>query len=103
MIVPAIELAAARRLPTMLWLAQEVTRGLPRGRPTDHRFAFAALEHMATLSSRPEVQSASRALRQSPLVMWALDHPTSPKRSCVYEQIKKLCPPPDRTRAPRQH
>jgi hypothetical protein len=90
-IVPEIELAAARRLPTMVWLTGELVRCLPRGRPTDTRFALAVLEHMATLSARPEAQAASRTLRQSPLMMWAVGHPRAPKRSSVYEQIQKLC------------
>jgi hypothetical protein len=91
MIVPEIELAAARRLPTMVWLTEELVRCPGRGRPADKRFALAVLEHMATLSDRPEVQSASRTLRNSPLAMLALDHPDAPTRSCLYEQIKKLC------------
>lgn len=86
-----IELAAARRLPTMVWLTEELVRCPGRGRPADKRFALAVLEHIATLSSRPEVQSASRTLRNSPLAMLALDHPDALTRSCLYEQIKKLC------------
>jgi len=90
-IVPEIEMAAARRLPTMVWLTEELVRRVGRGRPTDKRFALAVLEHMATLSSRPEAQAAIRTIQRSPLTMWAFDHPTAPKRSCVYEQIQKLC------------
>ena len=52
---------------------------------------LAVLEHMATLSSRPEAQATIRALQRSPLAMWTFEHPTAPKRSCVYEQIQTLC------------
>jgi DDE family transposase len=91
MIVPEIELAAARRLPTMSWLTEQLLHTSGRGRRTDKRFALAVLEHMATLSPRPEAQAAIRTLQRSPLAMWAFDHPPAPKRSSAYEQIQKIC------------
>ncbi len=41
MIVPEIELAAARRLPTMSWLTERLLHSSGRGRRTDKRFALA--------------------------------------------------------------
>ena len=87
---PAVEVAAARRLSAMVWLEAQLLAA-SRGRPTDRRFALAALTYMATLGRRPEVQSAARALRVSPLTMYAFGFPTAPARASLYEQIHGIC------------
>jgi hypothetical protein len=89
-VVPEIEVAAANRLPVMAWLYEQLT-SWPRGRPANRQFALAVLVHMATLSRRPEVQSAIRGLRHSPLAMWAFDYPRMPARTSVYDHIDGIC------------
>jgi hypothetical protein len=89
-VVPEIEVAAANRLPVMLWLYDQLHSCMP-GRNADRRFAVAVLVFMTTLSRRPEVRFSASALRQSPLAMWTFDHPATMARSSVYDHIKAIC------------
>jgi hypothetical protein len=89
-VVPEIEVAAANRLPVMLWLYDQLDSCMP-GRNADRRLAVAVLVFMTTLSRRPEVRYSASALRQSPLAMWVFDQPGAMARSSAYDHIKAIC------------
>jgi len=71
-IVPEIEVAAANRLPVMVWLYDQLHSCMP-GRNADRRFAVAVLVFMTTLS-----RSVGFALRQLCLQKRTVDDPDLP-------------------------